>query len=178
MTVFGLVTRKVNFNERFENRYFIQADNPTLAAQLGVNIIQAEMLVFGAAVLTQNVHVWRVGVSPNQYLNNGIVIPGQIPTSDAIDPQICVRFFFNRANTYPNYKDYRVCVDSTQIAGREWTGDVLAAIPGLLTFFAARIADQSIVARDGTPFVSVSASPLVHFRNVTKRWYNKASSQI
>lgn len=174
MATYGLITEHTTpADGNRGNRWWITAASIPEALGKGVDLVNVLKPVFGSLVTFVNVHVWVPGASPNQFQNQPISIQGTYTAANPTSAQVVSRIEFAAGlGNYPNYKDFRICINPDQQSGRYWNGSYSTVMIAL--------ADELdglgfLVAKDGTPLTSPSYTNLVRYRQLSKRWYNRAT---
>ena len=173
MPVFGLRTDKSFGTEKFANRYYVKAVDKTTAIAYGYDIVSAEKQVFGAAVAFDNIHVWTVGVSPNDYLNQPLSYVGDLSVVAPTSPVVCAGLTMVSDSSYPLSKSYRVCLDAGAQFGFTWQASVLTALDNVANDLAALAAAGKLCTKSGGDITSIVRVNNVEYRQLGKQWYNR-----
>lgn len=175
MTIFGLTTQKTSpLNEKFNNRYWVNANIMADVQVLAGTIIDLEQLCFGATVGWNNTHVWLPNSEPNQFSNQPRNEFGGVASATPVSDVICAELLFGTENSYIHSKKFRVQVNSTYLNGTFWSLDMLGLLGDVAEGFSELL--DVLTTVDGSPLTSVSINPKYVFQQRSKRWYNRAST--
>lgn len=155
----------------YSNVYYTPPQSVATGLELGVQIANAERLIFGNDVEFINVHAWIIGTEPNEFDNVSLSMFGNLTGDTPLSPWNCCGIKFGVANSYPSYKYYRVQVNSTYIAGDRFTSLFGVAVSDYLEAMVEYA--PYLCNRDGVGLGEPSYSSLIEYRKPTKRWYNK-----
>lgn len=175
MPVFGVVTQHTTpaDGER-KNRWWLLASSLDDAVSLGNDIVDEIRQGFGAGCTFNNIHAWVPNVTPNQFLNFPIAKPGLWGAGAPTSAVPCIKLEFAAgANSYVNYKAFRVCVNPNEQSGRNWGGPFSEAWGDILAILATR---DYIVGKNGAAAFGWAFTNEVYYRQLSKRWYNRGSS--
>lgn len=156
----------------FSNRYFTLAPSLSAAIDVGLELVDIEKTIFGEKVTIINVHVWKIGVSPKQFDNQPVDIPGEITDAIAMPPQICAELIWGVESSYPNYKSYRVHWARESMNGLEWANDYLEVLESAASAFSGL--SYPLCTKGGTELDVPTMDATIRFRQLNKAWYNRA----
>lgn len=159
------------FDGTHENRWWVAAESLEDALDKGNTIANSLQQIFGDDCRFQNIHVWLPNSTPNQFRNRAISILGSFEATNPTSAIPVLRMYMTPSGTsYPNYKDFRICLNVTEQTGRNW-GSAVAAAAGDVALLLSGL--SYIVARNGDTITDYAFEPQVKFRQLSKRWYNR-----
>lgn len=173
--IFGVSTEKTLESGRtVDNVYYIDATSISEALGYGNDIALVEQTIFADTVTLTNVHAWLPGASPNQFDNQPISYVGDLVGTENLNPQMCARIRAGVANSYPSYKDYRVCVGDNNLMGTMWQPSYFSILVALCD--ALNNLGVIFTTRNGSILGEWVAVDTVQFRKLSKRWYNRQTN--
>jgi putative hemolysin len=176
MGVYGVLTQKRNPSGlKWVNRYYVNATDHDEAILMGVALANLEVMIHGENVNFYNVHVWLPNVTPNQKWNQPLNLEGGLSISAAMKPEIVARYYFSvDGSQNPHFKDYRVQIESTSLAGYNWASGFLTAASS----FSTGMTNSSVnfCTRQGNDIFPSHMSNEYEFRQLSKAWYNRPSA--
>ena len=173
MPVIGMRIQKENEGIPFENRYFMNVVDLDAAQNLSGDFVLFEKAIHGINVDFVKLNLWVVGASPRQHRSIPLSGTGAYAGATPTALEMTLKVVFPVTNSYPYYKEYRVCVNSDVTDTREWGTLYLAAV--LDAMEAADGADVWINNRTKTGDTLGDPVPQVRveFSQLHKRWYNR-----
>lgn len=173
MTVYGVLTQHTTPADGPRvNRWWVNQDSIGEALDRAVDIVDAIKHVFGTQCQFNKVHAWLPGQSPNAFQNRPLATPGLYTSSNPVSAIVVARVEFAAGTgNYPNYKDFRCCVNSDQQVGRFYSESFSTSMVTVLTSLDAF---DFLCTRDGTPLTEPSYSNTVRYRQLSKKWYDRA----
>lgn len=175
MPVYGVACqfRTLRHGNR-SNQWWVAQTSMDAAGAVGVNLAIATCTGMGATNRFYNVHVWEPGVDPNAFQNFPINYPGLVAAADPISGVICVKMALGVDSvSYPLAKYFRVCVNASEMAGITWTASYTAVLEQMRQDLIAYL--PYICDKNGNPATGITLAPEQAFRQLSKRWYNRAS---
>lgn len=174
MPIFGCtLTHSTLADGDHDNRFWIEADNLDDAITKGGQIVTVIEPVFGDNCVFKNIHVWLPRANPKQFKNQAITVIGDFEATNPTSAVPVVRVYMTPSGvSYPNYKDFRICVNAAEQSGRLWGTAVLAAASDValamktLTF---------LVDDNGSSIEAITVEVEVKYRQLTKKWYNRTA---
>lgn len=175
MPVFGVRTyKKYTDGYSYTNRYWLNTGDLIEAASLALLIASSEAAGHTTECVIEKVHFWRPGANPNEKITVPTNVPGVISHSVMTKPQIVARMFFGTPSTSnPMYKDYRVRYPGNALAGSVWSSLEYPNLSQIPNEFAAN--GITFCTKTGTPLGVMSMDTEYHFRQLSKRWYNRST---
>lgn len=174
MPVFGIATKKVDERLRpWANDYYTVAANIGVAADVAAYLLSGEVQVHSDLVTIVGAHVWEVGNRGN-FTNPLVNLTGELESFEALPPWFTAEVNLTSAGSYPGWKRYRTRGSKAYYTGPEWS----SAFQGILALFGEFL-DESplpLTTRSGVPFGGASYNQVPVPLQLSKRWYNRASS--
>lgn len=170
------VFKKLAGGSEWCNRYVVDASDLSTAVSAGKDLSQAERTLHSTLVNFTRVRASTVAVGDKQFLSGETGYVGLVDAIKATKPEIVARVVFPVPGTYPNYKDYRLCLGNGALDGFEWN-------PSLLTVnwadYQLAISPLISAAILKTSAGVVLQQPYIQneyeFRSMNKGWYNRTT---
>lgn len=174
MAIFGVITEHTTpADGNRVNRWYVSADTISDAIDSGNVLVDVMLPVFGTLVTFVKIHAWVPGQSPNQFVTLNISKPGTYTATNPTSAIQCSRVQFTAGvGSYPNYKDLRICINPDQQVGRGWNSSFSGVMEDLLEGLDGL---GFITTKTGTPLTAPSWVNEVFYRQLSKRWHNRAS---
>lgn len=134
-------------------------------------MLDVEKTIFSEMVTLTNVHIWRVGVTPNIFENQPTDIPGEVPAALGMPPEICAEIAWGASGSYPYYKRYRTHWNGATIEGLDWATAAFDILETAATAFAGM--SSLIITKTGETLGTPQADSNVKFEQMSKAWYNR-----
>lgn len=174
MPVYGCtITHTTPADGPRENRWWVLADTLNDALDEGQNIVQIVKPIFNSTLHFTKIHVWVPNSTPNNFRNRTISMPGETLSSTPTSAVPVIQFLAtSNSAAYPTSKNFRVCLDPGFQTGRLWGATIVAEIADVLT---ALNNQTTITTESGAVLSDWSLNPEVEYRQLSKRWYNRAT---
>lgn len=177
MATIGVLTQHTTLRDGERvNRWWVDASALPDALNKAVDIVNAIKAVFGTTCQFNNVHAWIPGQNPNQFVNRPIAIPGLYTAANPTSAVVVARVDFAAGvGDYPNYKDFRVCINPDQQSGPYFNESFSNTMVNVLNDLDGL---GFLVTKGGTGLTSPSYANTVRYRQLSKKWYNRAQSNM
>lgn len=175
MAIHGVVTRHMTpYDGNRHNRWWVDAGDLEEACNHGNAIVDIIRDGFGQGNTFNNVHAWVPNSTPNQFLNLPIAKPGMYTSTTPTSAVPVIKMeFVAGVNSYVNYKVFRIGVDPDEQVGRTWGTTVTNTWATIMTNLASL---DFLRGRTGNNLDNFALSNFVHYRQLSKKWYNRGSS--
>lgn len=174
MPIYGVLTQLNTLSDgKRQNRWWVNAPTIEDALTRGNTLVGLIRAGFGSTTQFFNIHAWEPNSTPNIFRNRPISLPG---TYDALNPTNavpCVKVTLASASSsYPNAKYFRVCVQPNEQLGPNWGAGILS----VYTTIVESLSETTFLTdQDGSLITDWALDTKVHYRQLSKKWYNRGS---
>lgn len=175
MPLYGVVTRHMTpYDGNRHNRWWVDASDLQDACDHGNTIVDIIREGFGGGNTFNNVHAWLPLSNPNQFLNLPIAKVGMyLSTTPTSAVPVMKMEFAAGVGSYLNYKAFRIGIDPDEQTGRQWGGTIMGVWGDILTGLSTL---PFLRGRNGNNVEAFALTSFVEYRQLSKRWYNRASA--